>query len=76
MPTVSKSALQDKLSEDFGQVEDTGEDLIVIDDGGPVVKVAPTRVRTTAAAAFGDVRGRAMYGGDILAPTTHEWPET
>jgi prevent-host-death family protein len=76
MATVSKSALKGKMLEYFRQVEETGEELIVTDNGRPVVKVVPIRERTTAAEVFGDVRGRVVYHEDILAPTTGEWPET
>ena len=76
MSTVSKSVLEGNMLEYLRQVEETGEELIVTDDGRPVVKVVPIRQRRTAADAFGDVRGRVVYRDDILAPTTDEWPET
>lgn len=76
MPTVSKSVLKGKMLEYFRRVEETGEELIVTDNGRPVVKVVPIRKRRTAAELFGDVRGRVVYREDILAPTTDEWPET
>lgn len=76
MPTVSKSVLKGKMLEYFRQVEETGEELIVTDNGRPVIKVIPIRARTSAAEVFGDVRGRVVYHEDILAPTTDEWPET
>jgi prevent-host-death family protein len=76
MSTVSKSVLKAKMLEYFRQVEETGEELIVTDNGRPVVKVVPIRKRRTAADVFGDARGRVVYREDILAPTTDEWPET
>jgi prevent-host-death family protein len=76
MSTVSKSVLKAKMLEYFRQVEETGEELIVTDNGRPVVKVVPIRTRRTAADVFGDARGRVVYREDILAPTTDEWPET
>jgi antitoxin (DNA-binding transcriptional repressor) of toxin-antitoxin stability system len=76
MSTVSKSVLMGKMLEYFRHVEETGEELIVTDNGRPVVKVSPIRARTSAADVFGDVRGRVVYHEDILAPTTYEWPET
>ena len=74
--TVSKGVLKAKMLEYFRQVEETGEELVVTDNGRPVVKVVPIRVKTSAAEAFGDVRGRVVYHEEILAPTTAEWPET
>jgi prevent-host-death family protein len=76
MSTVSKSVLKGKMLEYFRHVEETSEELIVTDNGRPVVKVSPIRARTSAAEVFGDVRGRVVYHEDILAPTTDEWPET
>lgn len=76
MSTVSKSLLKAKMLEYLRQVEETGEELVVTDNGRPVVMVVPIRTRTSAAEAFGDVRGRVVYREDILAPTTDEWPET
>jgi prevent-host-death family protein len=76
MTEVSKSVLKAKMLEYLRRVEETGEDLIVTDNGRPVVKVVAIRARTSIADAFGDARGRVVYHEDILAPTTDEWPET
>jgi prevent-host-death family protein len=76
MPTISKSALKGKMLEYFRQVEETGEELVVTDNGRPVVKVVPIQVRTSAEDVFADVRGRVAYHEDILTPTTDEWPVT
>lgn len=76
MSHVSKSLLKGKMLEYFRQVEETGEELVVTDNGRPVVKVVPIQTRSSAAELFGDVRGRVVYHEDILAPTTDEWPET
>ena len=74
--SVSKSHLKGKMLEYFREVEETGEELVVTDNGRPVVKVVPIRTRSSAAELFGDVRGRVVYHEDILAPTTEEWSET
>jgi prevent-host-death family protein len=76
MSTVSKSLLKAKMLEYFRQVEETGEELVVTDNGRAVVKVVPIQTRSSAAELFADVRGRVLYHEDILAPTTDEWPET
>ncbi len=76
MVTVSKSTLKGKMLEYFRQVEETGEDLVVTDNGRPVVKVVPIRARRPAAELFRDVRGRVVHHEDVLAPTISEWPET
>jgi prevent-host-death family protein len=76
MPEVSKSVLKARMLEYFRRVEETGEELIVTDNGRPVVKVVPVRVRARAADVFRDVRGRIAYHDDILTPTADEWSET
>jgi len=76
MATVSKSVLKGKMLEYLRQVEETGDELVVTDNGRPVVKVVPIRTRSSAAELFADVRGRVVYHEDVLAPTTDEWPET
>jgi prevent-host-death family protein len=75
METVSKSALKARMLEFFRRIEQTGEELVVTDHNRPVLRVTPIRPRRSAAEVFGDVRGRVVYHGDILEPTTAEWPD-
>ena len=76
MKTVSKSALKARMLEYFRGVEETGDELIVTDNNRPVLRISPIRARVSAAETFGDVRGRVVYKGDVLEPTTDEWTET
>jgi prevent-host-death family protein len=76
MKKISKSALKARLLEYFRRVEETGEELIVTDHDRPVLRIVPIRSRTPAAEAFAGLRGKVVYHGDILEPTTEEWPET
>lgn len=76
MPDVSKSALKAKMLEYFRRIEQTGEELVVTDNGRPVLKVIPLRKRMQAADLFADIRGRVVYHEDVLAPTSDEWPES
>lgn len=76
MDPVSKSALKARMLEYFRQVEQTGEELIVLDNNRPVLKVVPIRHRRPAEEVFADARGKVVYREDALAPTTDEWPET
>ena len=64
------------MLEFFRRVEETGEELIVTDHDRPVLRIVPIRHRTPAAEMFQGVRGKVVYHGDILEPTTGEWPET
>jgi prevent-host-death family protein len=72
---VSKSQLKAKMLEYFRRVEETGQELVVTDNGRPVVKVVPIRRTRVAADLFGDVRGRVVYRGDILESTEREWDD-
>ena len=76
MKTISKSALKARMLEYFRRIEETGEELIVTDRDRPVLRISPVRARTPAAETFTDVRGKVIYHGDVLAPTTDEWTET
>jgi antitoxin (DNA-binding transcriptional repressor) of toxin-antitoxin stability system len=76
MRTISKSALKARMLEHFRRIEETGEELIVTDHNRPVLRIARIRDRRPAAEVFADVRGRVVYHGDILEPTSSEWPET
>ena len=76
MATVSKSALKARMLEYFRRVEQTGEELIVTDNNRPVLRVSPLQQRRPAADVFADLRSSVVYHGDILEPTTEEWPET
>lgn len=76
MEPVSKSALKAKMLEYFRQVEQTGEELIVLDNNRPVLKVVPFRTRRAAHEVFAEARGKVVYREDVLTPTSTEWPET
>lgn len=76
METVSKSALKARMLEYFRRVEQTGEELVVTDNNEPVIRIVPIRKRRPASEVFADVRGRVVYGEDILMPTSEEWTET
>ena len=75
MITVSKNVLKSKMLEYFRRVEDEGEELIVTHNQVPVLKVVPLRRAQSASDAFADLRGKLKYDGDLLEPTTDEWPE-
>jgi prevent-host-death family protein len=76
MAEISKSALKAKLLEHLRSVEETGEELVVTDQGKPVLRIVPIKQRRTAAEIFADVRGRYVEYEDVMTPTTDEWPET
>ena len=75
MTTISKSKLKAKMLEVFRQLEHSGGELIVTDQGKPVLKIIPINELKTAQEVFGDLRGRVTYLEDINQPTTSEWED-
>lgn len=73
MKVVSKSALKAHMLEYFRDIEASGEELVVTSHGQPVLKVIPYHREVTVDEAFADVRGKVVYHGDLLEPTTEEW---
>jgi hypothetical protein len=41
-----------------------------------VIRIVPIRKRRPGSEVFADVRGRVVYGEDVLRPTSDEWTET
>ena len=75
MASVPKSTLNGKALEYVQHVADTGEELVITDNGRPVVRVTAIPARTSADELFADVRGKVVYHDDVLAPTIDEWPQ-
>ena len=75
MISVAKGKLKAQMLEYFRRVEETGEELIVTDNRIPVLKVVPLRRKLTPEEAFGDLRGKVKYAGDVREPETGEWQE-
>jgi prevent-host-death family protein len=73
---IELSALEAKMLEYFRRVEESGDELIVTDNGQPVLRILPVRKHVSVADEFADVRGRVVYHEDVLATTTEEWPKT
>ena len=73
MNTISKSKLKARMLEIFRQLEASGEELIVTDQGKPVIKIIPIKKAVSAAEVFGDVQGKISYHEDINTPSLLEW---
>lgn len=74
MPTtISKSELQAKMLEIFRQLEASGDELIVTDQGRPMLKIIPIHKKATVSEVFGDLQGQVVYLEDIDTPTLSEW---
>ena len=71
--TLAKSKLKSKMLEYFRQIEDSGETIIVTNNGTPVLEIKPIKRRIPVSEAFADVRGKVQYHEDVMMPTTDEW---
>lgn len=75
MNTISKSKLKAKMLEIFRQLEASGEELIVTDQGKPVLKIIPIKKEASVAEVFGDFQGKVSYLEDINTPSLSEWED-
>ncbi len=75
MIAVAKGKLKARMLEYFRRVQESGEELLVTDNNVPVLKVVPYRRKLRPEEAFGDLRGKVKYHGDITEPETGEWQE-
>ena len=75
--TLSKDELQARMYEVFRELEATGDELLITEDGRPVLKVVPIQLRPKRSVqeVFGDVQGHMVYFADINTPTIDEWSE-
>ncbi len=71
--TISKSKLKAKMLEVFRQIEASGDELIVTDQGKPVLKIIPIKQKKTVAELFENVQNQVAYLEDINTPTLSEW---
>jgi len=75
MNIISKSKLKAKMLETFRQLEASGEELIVTDQGRPVLKIIPIKKEASVAEIFGDIQGKVTYREDINTPSLSEWED-
>jgi antitoxin (DNA-binding transcriptional repressor) of toxin-antitoxin stability system len=73
--TISKSKLKARMLEVFRELEASGKELIVTDNGRPVLKIVPIKAKASVTDLFGPLQGRVVYHEDINAPTLSEWDE-
>ena len=75
--TLSKDELQARMYEVFRELEATGDELLITEDGRPVLKVVPIQLRPKRSVqeVFGGVQGQMVYFEDINTPTIDEWSE-
>jgi antitoxin (DNA-binding transcriptional repressor) of toxin-antitoxin stability system len=73
--TISKSKLKAKMLEIFRQLEASGDELIVTDQGKPVLKIIPIKQKSSVKELFADYQGQVTYQEDINTPSLQEWDE-
>ena len=69
--TVSASEFQDRCLSLIDEVVQTGDELIITQDGRPISRVSPYRTRRDG--WFGFNAGRITVYEDIVAPMPDEW---
>ena len=75
MNIISKSKLKARMLEKFRQVEASGEELIVTDQGKPVLRIIPIKKEASITEVFGDIQGKVSYFEDINTPSLSEWED-
>lgn len=77
--TISKDELAATMMEVFRELETTGGELIVTENGQAVLRIIPiptaTRPKRNVEEIFGDVQGQVEFFEDINTPTIDEWNE-
>ena len=73
--TISKGKLKARMLEIFREVEESGQELIVTDNGKPVLKIVPIKKKGTVDEIFGKYYGQVIYHEDINTPTIDEWED-
>jgi antitoxin (DNA-binding transcriptional repressor) of toxin-antitoxin stability system len=73
--TISKSKLKAKMLEIFRQLEASGDELIVTDQGKPVLKIIPIKQKSSVKELFADYQGQVTYQEEINIPSLQEWEE-
>lgn len=73
MKTVTKSALKAKMLAYFREVEETGEELIVLNYNKPVLKITPYKEKKSFDEVFAPYQNRMSYSEPLEAGTEAEW---
>ena len=71
--TISKIELEARMLELFREIEASGQELIVTDDGKPVLKIVPIKKKASVDEIFGEWRGKIVIHEDLNTPTIDEW---
>ena len=75
MLKVSKGKLKAKMLAYFRQVEETGEELIVLSNNTPTLRIIPIKTKQQVEEIFADLRGKVEISDSVMMPETIEWGE-
>lgn len=75
MKTVTKSVLKAKMLAYFREVEETGEELIVLNYNKPVLKISPYKEKKSFDDVFGAYQDKMTYSESLETGTQEEWGE-
>ncbi|ALF52200.1 prevent-host-death protein [Nostoc piscinale CENA21] len=75
MKTVDKNELKANLLEFLQLVELEGEDILVVDENKPIVRISPYQRTSNTEELFKNMRGKVKYYEDLTTPTIEEWLE-
>ena len=72
---ITKQELKTQLEQILKQLELENEDIIVIDQGKPIIKLSKYQSSSNTNELFAPFRGKVKYYEDLTTPTTEEWDE-
>jgi antitoxin (DNA-binding transcriptional repressor) of toxin-antitoxin stability system len=73
MITISKGKLKAQTLRVFRQIEETGEEVIVRDNGRPVLRIERIKTRRPTEEAFAGLQGKVVYHEGVNSPAAGEW---
>jgi len=73
MKTVSKSALKSKMLAYFRNVEETGEELIVLNHHKPVLKIIPYKEKKSFDEIFKPFQDKLTFSEPLETSSEDEW---
>ncbi len=72
---VTKKQLKIQLEQILELLETENEEIIVTDQGKPVIKLSKYQPSTPTKELFAPLRGKVKYYEDLTTPITEDWEE-
>jgi antitoxin (DNA-binding transcriptional repressor) of toxin-antitoxin stability system len=76
MLKISKGKLKAKMLAYFRHVEATGEELIIMNNNIPTLKVIPIKSKKQVEQIFADLRGKVKIDDSVMTSETEEWGDS